>query len=933
MDAPQSTDRRADHMQLHNRAGGPAVPMVMEDLDLTLPRSRATLDRVLSLLPAAVYVCDCEGRLVYYNARAIDHWGREPMLDDPDQKYCGALQLYRTDGTLLPHAETPMAAALQSGTGCRDEEVIIVRPDGRRVHVAVNVDPIFDDGDLVGAINCFTDITARVHAQQQLRDNEHRLTQILNALPAAVYTTDPEGLLTHYNSAAVEFSGQTPTLGEDRWCVSWKLYHTDGTPLPRDQCPMALALKAGQAASGAEAVAELPDGRLRWFAAYPTPLTDADGRVVGGVNMLLDITARKSAERRQRASDDRLQHIITTAMDAIICVDSDQHITLFNQAAEQMFGYSAQEMLGQPLDRLIPERFHAAHHRHIDDFVQSGVTIRRMGGFTRAFGVRRNGDEFPLEGAISQAESGGTRILTVILRDITARLRAEERLRESEETFRAMFERSPLGKFHTDPAGRFLRVNHAFCHMTGRSPEMLLSMRIGDLTHPQERPTEWENFQRLAEGGGDSYESRLRYLHADGRYVWVRISANVIPDALGRPWRIAAVVQDITESQRLEELLHVQHRRKDEFLATLAHELRNPLAPIGAGIEILRRTGSTNGVGLELLNSMQRQLDHLVHLVDDLLDVSRVNRGKITLRRAPLDLRQSVHSAIETCQQTLDAKGHHLELDLPHDPLVIQGDPTRLVQIVANLLNNAAKYTEPGGRIRISLARDGGEAVIRVDDNGLGIAAEVLPTVWDLFTQARDTLDKADGGLGIGLSLVRRLVELHGGRVEAASLGRGYGSTFTVRFPLGMATPLLKTNAAPLTTQHRTSTYRILAIDDNPDAVWTLAMMLDLSGHQAKTAKNGCEGLALAREIQPDIIFVDIGLPDIDGYEVARRMRQQPETCRAVLVALTGWGTEEDLRKSKDAGFDAHLTKPVSMQTIDEVFSRFFASKSRLDAV
>jgi signal transduction histidine kinase/CheY-like chemotaxis protein len=423
---------------------------------------------------------------------------------------------------------------------------------------------------------------------------------------------------------------------------------------------------------------------------------------------------------------------------------------------------------------------------------------------------------------------------------------------------------------------------------------------------------------------GDAYHDEFRVRRSDGSVIWVESDGAVVRDEAGRPVRLLGTVRNVTDRKRAEDALKTADRRKDEFLATLAHELRNPLAPIRNGIQVLRLAGLPAKCA-KTVEMMERQLGHLVNLVDDLLDLSRVRSGKITLRSERVTVREAVEAAVEACRHGIDAKGHDLVLELPTAPLVLTADRTRVVQVVANLLTNAAKYSEPGGRIRVTAVREGGEAVVRVSDTGVGIAPELLPTLWDMFTLVRDTLDKAQGGLGIGLALVKTLVEMHGGSVSAESGGVGRGSTFVVRLPLATpataaaAEPTGRTaEAAPAASAGR----RILIVDDNVDGAESLAELLRLHGHAARTAHSGPDALTAAAAHRPEIIFLDIGLPGMDGYEVARRLRADPNTARTVLVALTGWGTEDDRRKTKAAGFDRHLTKPVEGDRVMALLDR-----------
>jgi CheY-like chemotaxis protein len=391
--------------------------------------------------------------------------------------------------------------------------------------------------------------------------------------------------------------------------------------------------------------------------------------------------------------------------------------------------------------------------------------------------------------------------------------------------------------------------------------------------------------------------------------------------ATGEAETVLGVTQDVTDQKRAEEALKKADRRKDEFLATLAHELRNPLAPIRTGLHLLRVSRDAT-VALQMRDMLDRQFSHMVRLVDDLLNVSRITSDKLTLRKEWVALQAVVESALEASRPVIDSSGHCLELALPDEPVWLSADPTRLSQVMTNLLTNAAKYTPKGGRIELAAAREGKELLIRVTDSGLGIPTEMLSEVFEMFTQVNRTLDRSQGGLGIGLALVRRLVELHGGTITAESPGLGGGSVFTVRLPLphsdksaGIASKTAKAALA----RTRISGRRILVVDDNVDGAESLARVLQLGGHQTRIAHNGAEALDAALSFAPEVVLLDIGLPGMNGYEVAKRFREETALEAAVLVAVTGWGSEENKRQSKEAGFDFHLTKPVEVSSIESI--------------
>jgi PAS domain S-box-containing protein len=417
-------------------------------------------------------------------------------------------------------------------------------------------------------------------------------------------------------------------------------------------------------------------------------------------------------------------------------------------------------------------------------------------------------------------------------------------------------------------------------------------------------------------------------LDAGGREVPVSFVLLVHRNDGGEVEFLSTVARDISERKRTEEALRAADRRKDEFLAMLAHELRNPLAPIRNAVEILKLRGTSDPKLAWPLDVIDRQVDHLTRLVDDLLDVSRITRGRIELKKEVVDLVTVVGRAVEASRPLIDARKQHLEIVLPAETARIEGDVTRLSQVLSNLLHNAAKYTEEGGHLALHAGCEGDEVVVRVRDDGMGIAPDVLPHVFELFTQSERTLDRAQGGLGIGLTVVKRLVEMHGGRVEAASGGTGCGSEFTVRLPAVRTTSPEYADAGderPAVIPPPADARRILVVDDNVDAAESMALLLGLGGHAVRTAHDGPSGIQAARELAPDVVVLDIGLPGMNGYEVARALREDPRLRAVILIALTGYGTTEDRGRALGAGFDHHLTKPVDPEALDALIKSLLA--------
>lgn len=534
----------------------------------------------------------------------------------------------------------------------------------------------------------------------------------------------------------------------------------------------------------------------------------------------------------------------------------------------------------------------------------------------------------------------------------------ETKLRLAEARYRTLVEQLPVVTFLAalDGGVNELYVSPQIESLLGFSQKEWLDDPILWYTrlHPEDRERWHLEFARTC-ASGERFRSEYRFLARDGRVVWVHGEAQMVRDETGKPLFLQGMAYDITKRKRAEEALRgvnaelekrvgertaqleeanaelrrraeqlaEMDRRKDEFLATLAHELRNPLAPIRNSLHVLRMSGGSGLASERVLEMMERQVGHMVRLVDDLLEVSRITRGKIDLRKQRVELSAVLRSAIEISQPLIESAHHQLAVTLPSEPVILEADSVRLSQVIANLLNNAAKYTEEGGQIWLTARRETGEAVISVRDTGLGIPADMLPRIFDMFAQVDRTVKRSQGGLGIGLTLARALMEMHGGSIEARSDGPGRGSEFIVRLPVVQDLSFGSQGRVSGQGQHSAvlPQRRVLVVDDNRDAADSLLMLLNFMGTDAYAVYDGTAALEALRIYRPAVVFLDIGMPGMDGHEVARRVRQAPEYRDVTLIAMTGWGQEEDRRRSKESGFDHHLVKPVNADALEAVLA------------
>ena len=482
---------------------------------------------------------------------------------------------------------------------------------------------------------------------------------------------------------------------------------------------------------------------------------------------------------------------------------------------------------------------------------------------------------------------------------------AEETLRESEQRFRAAFElgASPMAMTALD--GRLLKVNSCLARMFGYTEAELEALTISDITHPDDLPESLAGFHRVIQEGALGFRQEKRYRHKDGTIIWGDMGAAVVPDAMGRALYLVTHIQDITERKRAEQELRAANRRKDEFLATLAHELRNPLAPIRTGAFLLAQRPARDPESRQVVDMIARQAAHMARLVDDLLDVARIEQGRLELRKERVDPGLVAAHAVEACKALIEAGKHQLSLNLPSPMPALAADPVRLEQMLCNLLNNACKCTPAGGRIELAAAVDGADLILCVRDNGIGMSPEVLAHIFDQFYQAGQATDRP-GGLGIGLTLVQRLAQLHGGSVSASSAGPGQGSEFRLRLPLLEPPPPGPAVDAPAGA--RNGKRHVLIVDDDPNVRMTLEMLLKTLDYRVTAAATGAKGVERAVALRPDIALIDLGMPGLNGLEVAVRIR-------AVLgqdihlVALTGYSRDTDFAQTRAAGFDQHLVK------------------------
>jgi PAS domain S-box-containing protein len=645
-------------------------------------------------------------------------------------------------------------------------------------------------------------------------------------------------------------------------------------------------------------------------------------RAVALQNAQSILLARRRAEEALRKQSEWMRITLASIGDAVISTDAEGRVTFMNSVAEALTGWPQAEAVGRPL----PDVLHIVNERTRQPVENPALRAFREGRIVGLASdtvlIARDGTELPIDdsAASMRDESGSPIGAVLVFRDVTARRQAEKDRAHLANIVQssgdAIVSKTLDGVIRTWNAG----AERLFGYSQQEAVGQPITLIIPRERHDEER----EILARLCRGERIEHFETVR-VAKDGRRLDLSLTVSPIRDGEGRIIGASKVARDISERKRREEELKDADRRKNEFLAMLAHELRNPLAPIRNALQLVRMTCPEPPMEVgQAYDIIERQVEHLVRMVDDLLDVSRITSGKIQLQKERTELAAVVSRAVEGARPLIDARRHTLEVTLSEDVLPVEADPMRLAQVLWNLLNNAAKYTPVGGRIWLTAQKEKGQAVVRVRDTGMGIPPEMLSKVFDLFTQMERTLDRAEGGLGLGLTLVRRLTEMHDGTVEAIS-APGQGSEFVVRLPIAAdEVPAVKSTAASGAGERAGTAAgrRILVVDDNRDSAESLAMLLRLLGNDVRTAHDGRLALEVAAAYRPDVVLLDIGLPGLDGFEVCRRLRGQYRDYQPLIVAMTGYGQEEDRRRSEEAGFSAHMVKPVDLEALQELLSR-----------
>lgn len=768
-----------------------------------------------------------------------------------------------------------------------------------------------------------SELYARRKAEEALRDYQEWLRVTMTSIGDGVIATDTKGNVTYLNKVAQDLTGWIGTeyLGRPLTEV-FNIVEDSRTRKPVSNRALRALSEGCIVPPGGCALLVSKNGAERVVEDSAAPIRGENSKIIGAVVLFRDITERNQAASRARDAAERLRAVVDTAVDGIVTINEHGAIETVNPAVSHIFGYAPADLIGRNVNMLMPEPYRSEHDKYLSNYRDTSVR-KIIGSGREVMGLRRDGTTFPMDLSVSETRLiDGSRIFTGIVRDVTERHRAEAALRESADQFHQLADAMPQIVWTARADGYVDYYNERWYEFTNFKRGEFGEASWVPILHPddaQRVKDEW--YESIRTGRPFQIEARFANRKRGG-YVWFLGRAHPVRNERGEIVRWFGTSTDIQELKMAQEALKEADRRKDEFLAMLAHELRNPLAPIRNALNIFRSRATQDP--RELLDVVERQVNHLVRLVDDLMDVSRITRGKINVKREPVSLANILESAIECCRPDIDAGLHPFEITLPESDVFVSADATRLGQVFMNLLNNSARYTPRGKRIWLEARVENNQAVVRVRDEGMGIPEELRTRIFDLFTQGDSSIERVNGGLGIGLTIARRLVAMHDGTLEAQSEGLNQGSEFVVRLPLCPAPQPAATEAAPAHDGDGIGKQlRVLVVDDNVDAAESLAMLFRIKGCEVRMAHDGFKTLDVAKEFKPEVVLLDIGLPKMNGYDVARKLRETPEGKSAYLVAQTGWGQEEDRQRSREAGFDAHMVKPLDFNALVALISEF----------
>lgn len=827
----------------------------------------------------------------------------------------------------LPTVEDAVRRAMEADGDGRYTAEFRLRPraDGRERWVSATGQTFFEGGRPVRLVGTAQDVTEARDLREALRETEELARRVTDAVPGILYVYDlVEGRNVWGNREMVDMLGyareEIAAMGSR---LLETLLHPDDLERHAAHLERLLSLRDDETVDF-EYRMRCANGNWLWLHSREMVFRRGlDGRPTQIVGAAMSIQEIKLAEERLAESERRLNAVLDNTTAAIFLMDDRQHCVYMNAAAEKLTGYAFTDTQGRPLHDIV-------HHTHPDGTpyplhecpIDQAFPSRSQMQGEEVF-VHRDGSFYPVAFTASPVrDRDGPAVGTVIeVRDIRAEKAAAEELRASREQLQLTLDSAELGTWDVDlrtsRMSRSLRHDQFFGYAEAQAEWTLATTERHLL--PEDRPVFRAAVELALQTGRFDVEARVHPL--DGPARWLALKGRAYYDDYGRPVRMSGVIADVTARRAAVDMLKEADRNKDRFLAILSHELRNPLAPIRTAAHVLAQPQVAEEQCRSARQIIQRQVAHMAGLLDDLLDLARVTQGKLELKRVRVSLAEIVDAAVEAARPLIEARRHELVLEMPPAEVHLDADPLRLAQVLSNLLNNAAKYTDPGGRIRLGAQVSGGAVRLAVEDNGIGLPLESRDRLFTMFGQAYGSEGRSEGGLGIGLALVKGLVDLHGGRIEAHSEGPHLGSTFVITLALPPPPTQAGQPADGADNQPAGSGRRVLVVDDNHDAADALAMLLLALGHETRVAYDGRTAFELAHRFRPEFALLDIGMPGMDGHELARRLRDEPWGRAMHIVALTGWGQDEDRERAYRSGFDRHYTKPVDPAELETLFA------------
>ena len=888
-----------------------------------LRQEREWFSTTLTSIGDAVITTDTEGRVTLINQIAADLTG----WDQPAARGKPLAEVFAIiNESTREKVKNPVHEALASGVivGLANH-TLLIRRDGTEVPIDDSAAPIRSgDGQLVGAVLVFRDISKRKAIEDELRQREQQFNQLANALPQLAWMADPRGNIDWYNDRWYQYTGTT--LEEMRGWGWEKVHDPEVLPTVVDQWKAALA-------SGETFSMVFPlrgaDGQFRPFLTRVVPFCNDDGEIIRWFGTNTDIGDLTEAQEELRIARSRLETTLSAAEIGTWELDLRTREVFADDNLNRIFDLDPKPpaaLVDNYLQKIHPED-RPGVLESIEQSIRCGDAFRSEYRIVKPDGAYR---WVLARGRVECDEAGGAVRLPGLVVDITEQKVAIAAQKESEVRLQLALDAAEMGTWEISENMELItdgQFRQLFELPEDAGYEEALAM-----IHPEDRQTVLDQIEAATRPIDPiPYSCEYRVVRPDKIERWIFARGLSTFQGTGEGRRLEhfnGIVADVTRQRRLREDLRLAadrladaDRRKDEFLATLAHELRNPLAPIRTGLQVLQQSDELAAAHRDVVETMQRQTDQMVHLIDDLLDVSRITRGKLSLRLKHVDFRDVARGGVEAARPVIDQNNHTLNVSLPTDPVFVRGDPTRLTQIVTNLLNNAAKYTPPGGKIDLQLTTGDDHAVLQVSDNGLGIPASMRDSIFDLFKQIDRSAEGTYTGLGIGLTLVKTLLDMHGGEISVQSEGAGRGSTFIIRVPsLKQATESMTTDDPAAQTEPPPRAIRrglrVLIVDDNAAAARMLQIVVKSTGAAAQTASDGLEAIEVAETFGPEVILMDLGMPKMNGYEAAAHIRAQDWGRSIRLVALSGWGQESDKQRTAEVGFDAHLVKPADADTL-----------------